>query len=38
MAYPMTLPLELTRKQDVCTVKAELELALPDGGMASRAP
>jgi hypothetical protein len=38
MAYPMTLPLELTRKQDVCTVKAELELALPDGGMAPRAP
>jgi hypothetical protein len=38
MAYPMTAPLELTRKQDVCTVKAELELSLPDGGLAGRVP
>jgi hypothetical protein len=38
MAYPMTLPLELTRKQDVCTVKAELELSLPDGGVGARVP
>jgi hypothetical protein len=34
-AYPMTMPLELTRKQGVCTVKADLELSLPDGGVGS---
>lgn len=35
LSYPMTPPLELTRKQDVCTVKADLELSLPDGGVGS---
>jgi hypothetical protein len=38
MAYPPLLPLELTRKQDVCTVKADLELSLPDGGVRPRVP
>jgi hypothetical protein len=37
-AYPMTMPLELTRKQEMCTVKAELELSLPDGGVGPRVP
>lgn len=37
MAYPMATPLELTREQGVCTLKTELELSLPDGGIGSRA-
>jgi hypothetical protein len=37
-AYPMTTPLELTRKQGACTVEAELELSLPDAGVPSRTP
>lgn len=37
-AYPMTEPLQLVRKRDVCTVKAELELSQPDAGVGSRAP
>jgi hypothetical protein len=36
MAYPMTMPLELTRKQGVCTVKANIDLSLPDAGLPSR--
>jgi hypothetical protein len=36
MAYPDTMPLELTRKQNTCTVKADLELSLPDGGLGPR--
>jgi hypothetical protein len=36
MAYPMTMPLELIRKDDVCTVKADVELSLPDGGIGPR--
>jgi hypothetical protein len=38
LAYPMTMPLELTRKQDMCTVRAEVELSLPDGGVGPRTP
>jgi hypothetical protein len=38
MAYPETMPLELTRKQDTCTVKADIELSLPDAGIGARGP
>ncbi len=32
-AYPMQAPLELTSEKGACTLKAPLELVLPDGGI-----